>query len=745
MRFLKQLSTRSATLLLLCLGVVLLIAGRLFYLQVVGYDYYRSRVYGNILQTTPLAAARGEILDANGTVLATNITVYRVFLSPRDITSDAQAELIADGLSALLEVDKAFVLERAALRYHQDETIKRNVDSETGERVLAFIKEHQLSRQIYLEASEKRYYPLSSLASHVLGVVGTDGGLTGIEYSYNRYLCGTNGSYIYAKNALGQSLPYKYDGFVAAQDGATLVTTLDASLQAMLEKQVYEAYVDTDAQNRVTAVAMNVNTGGVLAMATYPNFDLNNPYTLDSVSAEKLNAYTGSNKRAYYNDLLFSLWNNKAVSDTYEPGSTFKILTCAMALEEGAVKTSDSFSCGGSATWGGRVIRCHKRTGHGSVSFGTGLQQSCNCALMSIADRLGQNTFYRYFTDFGLTEKTGIDLPSEAVSVYHPLSGFHTVELAVYSFGQTFRVTPLQQLSAICAVANGGTLVTPHIVSQIKDADGKILSEAETSIKRQVVSPEVCQTITQILEEGVSGNGGAKNAYVAGYQVAAKTGTSEVRDKLNANGESYLRIGSCVAYAPADNPQIAVILIVDEPQCQVKYGSVVAAPYVSAFLDEALPYLGFARDYTEAEVAKLGTVIENYQDLALSAAKSAIAKAGLSCKIVGTGDVVLRQIPSAGSVVEKEKGMVILYTEEKDVADTVVIPNVVGKTFHEANSILTNAGLNLRYTGAMNYDVGEAAVVTEQSLPADTEAPRGTVITITLRHLHDVDDRLETS
>lgn len=735
--FKKRLSGRSFVILFLCFCILLGVTGRLFFLQVYGHNDYRTKVMDNIMQTTPLSAKRGDILDRNGVALATSRTVYRVFISPRDIRDDAQVDLIAKGLSSLLGLEEEFIRKRAALRYHQDETIKRNVDAETGEKVINFIAENGLSRQVYLEASYQRYYPYATLASHLLGVVGTDGGLTGLEYAYNDYLAGIPGSYIYAKNALGQSLPYKLDDYIYAENGATLVTTIDMTLQSILEKQLYEAYIDTMAQNRVTGIVMNVNTGGILAMGTYPNFDLNSPYTLHDTYQAKLDVYSGENKQAYYTDLLFQSWNNKAISDTYEPGSTFKILTCAMALEEKVASLTDSFSCSGSATWGGRKIRCHKRTGHGSVSFGIGLQQSCNCALMTIADRIGQSKFYDYFLEFGFGEKTGIDLPSEAVSVYHHLSDFHTVELAVYSFGQTFRVTPLQQLTAISAVANGGHLVTPHIVSQILDKDGAILSETETNIKHQVISKETCSTLANILEEGVSGNGGAKNAYVPGYKIAAKTGTSEVRDQLNENGESYLRIGSCVAFAPADDPEIAMIIIVDQPQCQIKYGSVVAAPYVSAFLNEALPYLGFERTYTNTELEKLGVTVGSYLENDPKNAKRAIESLGISCEIIGNGPTVLKQIPAAGQTLEKKNGKVILYTETEISTTETVVPNCVGKTFLEANQMIVKSGLNVKFIGARNYDIGEYVTVVAQSIDAGTSVAQGTVLCITLCHLED--------
>lgn len=731
----RKIPTRCLLILGICMLAWLLILIRLFIMQVIDHTEYQKKVEDNILQNTNLAANRGILYDRNENALATNITAWRIFLSPKDIRTDADAQKIAQGLSKILNVSYDSLYKKASQKGQQDQTVVRNASNEVKNCVLAFIQENGFHREINLEATSTRYYPYATLASHVIGFTGTDGGLAGLEYKYNEYLSGISGQYIYAKNATGQSLPFLYSDYVRPKDGVSVHTTLDVVLQASLERQLEQTYRDSMAGNRVTGIVMDVNTGGIRAMATYPDFDPNAPFTLDSASQAKLDAYTGESTSAYKTELLYQMWNNKAISDTYEPGSTFKIITSAMALEENLVRVNENFSCSGSLRVPGypKAIRCHKRTGHGTQSFDKMLQQSCNPTIMTIAARVGSKNFFDYFTAFGFTARTGIDLPSEAKSIYHSQAELNQVELAVCAFGQTFRVTPLQQLTAIATVANGGTLLTPHLLEKLTTADGELLSAYTTKERGKVLSQEVCNTLAEILEQGVSGDGGAKNAYVAGYKIAAKTGTSEVRDKLDENGNASYRIGSCVAFAPADNPEIAVIIIVDEPHCQSIYGSMVAAPYISAFLSEALPYLGYQPSYTDAELAKQCIAIESYEGLSVARAKSAIMSKGLLCTVVGNGDTVLSQIPAGGSVLHKNTGRVILYTENAPLADTVTVPNVIGKTAREANRILINAGFNLSFSGALNFDVGVGATVIAQS-PAEGILPRGSVISLTFRH-----------
>ncbi len=732
---------RATAIGLVCIVAWSLIIMRLFDLQIVNYDKYQAKVLDNIQRETTLTAKRGIIYDRNMVQLATNYTVYRVFISPRDIEDDAQARLIATGLSEILGADYNEVIDRAGRKNRADETIKKNVSEEDADRVLEFIAEHKLDKQIHLEASTSRYYPYNTLAAHVIGLVGTDGGLLGLELEYNDYLSGTSGRYLTARNASGLSMPYKYDTYIDASNGANLVTTIDLTLQSMLEKELEKTYYDSKPLNRVTGVVMNPKTGAILAMGTYPSFDLNEPYKLTEEFQIKLDESgyePGSTEyKSLYNTLLYSMWKNKAVSELYEPGSTFKIITASSALEENVVKITDRFSCSGSHFVEGyrRPIHCWRRIGHGSLTFEEGLQHSCNSALMQIAARLGRDKFYDYFKAFGFTEKTGIDLPGEANSYYHAFSGFNQVELAVYSFGQTFKVTPLMLLTGISAVANGGYLVTPYVVEKLIDDDGNVLMSRETQVKRQVISETTAQELAGILERGVSGNGGAKNAYVAGYTVAAKTGTSEVRDVLNESGDSYLRVGSCVAYAPAEDPQIAVLIVVDQPQSESVYGSVVAAPYVSSFLNEALPYLGVERNYSEEDLARIAVTVGDYVGKKVSEARSKINLLGLGVEVRGDGDIVTYQMPAYGEAINKDTGKVILYCGNESPASSVTVPNVVGMNATNCNRTLMNSGLNILIDGTTNYDIASGAVVVAQVPEAGEVVSPGTVVTVTLRYL----------
>ena len=422
-------------------------------------------------------------------------------------------------------------------------------------------------------------------------------------------------------------------------------------------------------------------------------------------------------------NLCMSMWNNKAITETYEPGSTSKIFTTSMALEEKVAKVTDMFSCSGSSVISGWTIHCHKRAGHGSLNFEQGLQHSCNPVMMRLAERIGISAFCKYFAAFGLTKKTGIDLPGETSSVYTPENKMTILDLAVYSFGQRFNVSAIQQITAVAAVANGGTRVTPHVVRQIKDDKGDVIASFDTNTVRQVVSKETASEISRILAEGVAGTGGAANAYVAGYSVAAKTGTSE-----KGTGSSA-RIASTVAYAPSYDPQVVCIIIVDEPTTGVIYGSTIAAPYVGKVIEDTLEYLGVPRVYTEKEKQSVPIEVPNLRGSSLDAATASLKAVKLSYKVIGNGTSVVRQLPEAGGTVSPENGSVILYTELSE-AQTATVPDVKGKTAEQANEILTDAGFNISVSGATGS--GEATVYTQSAQPG-TQLPVGTVITVDFR------------
>lgn len=768
--------TTNRLVLVFCFFLVVgtVIVAYLANYQLKMYDYYQSMVLNQLTIQTEVNPERGKILDTNGNILATNVTVYNVIISPHDIiqameqdeelNSDddvdndvyyefadpeygltykgtRQDELIAKVLSVYLSVDYDKIMEKAAKQNRMYEVIKNNVDDKTAEKIKSFIAEFGLKNQIYFIAGAKRYYPKSDLASHVIGFTNSEGvGIYGLERYYNNVLEGTSGRYIIAQDARNNDMPFEYERYIEASNGYNLVTTIDMYIQYELENQLEKTFIESGAQNRVAGIVMDVNTGGILAMATYPSFDLNNPYVLDDFSAAKLQGMDEDSKEysELYWELLYTMWNNKAITETYEPGSTFKIITTAMAFEEQVVTPTDHFYCGGSYTIEGwsKPISCHYKAGHGDVTFTVGLQQSCNPVLMQIAERVGKEKFYNYFEAFGYTSKTGIDLPGEVNTIYSSYKNFSNVSLAVYSFGQTFKTTPIQQIRAISSVANGGYLMTPHLIKGIVDDDGNVIQSFETETVRQVVSTENCKTITGILEEGVAGNGGAKNAYVKGYRVAAKTGTSEKKDKYDEYGNTPWRVGSCVAYAPADSPQIAAVIMVDEPSISSVYGSVVAAPYISNLLSFILPYIGVEAQYTAEELENLDVTLSNYVGATVENAVADLSWRGFAYEIIGSGDTVTAQVPQAGSLISSDSGILLLYTGDEQPANTITVPDVMGMTAYNANNTLVNLGLNVTFSGSVN---GSSATVISQNPAAGTVVSRGTIIEVTLRHLDMTD------
>ena len=738
----SKLSRRFLFLAIVLTVCFCVLSVRLFYLCINENDKYSKMADDNILSETPLKADRGNIYDRNMQMLATNETKWRIFLSPRDIDDEEEAEKIARGLcNALGEaVSYESVYKSATMWTARDRTVLRNATAEQKDAVLRFALAYGYTDALRTEATSTRVYPYGSVACHVLGFTGTDEGLSGLEAYYDEYLRGTDGVYLSSKDAAGGRLPDEADSFIPAVDGCDLVTTVDVTLQRLLENQLERTYADSEAANRVTGIVMDPNDGSLLAMATYPSYDLNSPFELDEYSLARLEdeyeKETDEYKKAK-REALYAMWNNKAVSVLYEPGSTFKIITASIALEERVSSLSDRFFCSGSlkVQGYGMPIRCHKRTGHGSVSFAEALQKSCNPTMMTLAARIGGTRFMDYFISFGYASKTGIDLPGEALGIYHEREDFNTVELAVYSFGQTFKITPLRQLTSVCAVANGGMSVTPHMVSRIVNADGETVWQYTAEKEKRILSAETCRTVNAILEEGVSGDGGAKNAGVAGYKIAAKTGTSQKRDIKDEN----LYVGSCVAYAPSDDPQIAVIIVVDEPHSGIYYGSAVAAPYVSAFLEEALPYLGIEPNYTEAEQAARELEVGNYIGSGVKEARRALEELGLTVETVGEGEKVIAQIPSAGEKVVKKLGRVILLTTEGEGSkDTLSVPTVVGKTATDAIELLVGLGFNIEIDGVRDYGRGVGATVIAQSA-INGELPRGSVIRLTLRYLDGED------
>ncbi|MBO7762992.1 MAG: PASTA domain-containing protein [Clostridia bacterium] len=739
-------TAKRASILLLIFSLILTyLGGRLFLLQIPGYRAAQEKVMDEITVSSALAAKRGDILDSSGRILATDKTVYRIYISPKNIARRekedgiAYGERIARGLSSLLGLSYETVLAKTKKIRYLDETVSKNVEEDTVQSILSFIEEERLDGLILTEATESRYYPYGTLAAHVLGFTGSDRqGLYGLEYSYNEDLSGKDGQYLFAVDAHGNDKSYQYTTFEPATDGLSLVTTLDTFIQRELESVLAEIIEEFDVRDRATGIVMDVNTGAILAMATAPTFDLNSPYTPDALSLSRLSSlgyspgseeYTAKKK-----EYLQEMWKNKAVSELYEPGSTFKIVTSAIALDLGVTTPDDaSFFCGGSySPVNGVRISCWRRIGHGhGFTYGYGLQQSCNCAMMQVIARIGSEKFYQYVSEFGILEPTGIDLAGEARSIFHSLSGLGTVELATSSFGQRFKVSPLTELTAIAAVANGGYLVTPHLIDRLVDQDGKTVYQYAAKAKRQVVSESAARQVSSILEEGVSGTGASRNAYAAGYRIAAKTGTSEKLDKQDENGGYSLRIGSCVGYAPYDDPQIAMIIVVDEPTT-AHYGATVAAPYISRMMSRVLPYLGYDPVYKSEEEAIREVTVGNYVGMTVKDAEKALAALGIHAVFEGsdTNAVITRQMPTVGGVLNATLGSVILYTEQKE-EETAVVPSLIGLSPKDATAELLKSGLNIRLSGA-SCTGAEAGIpkAYSQSIPPGTAVARGTPITV---------------
>ena len=699
---------------------------------------YKKKVYDQVTTSAAIKAKRGAIYDRNMKLLATDKTVYRIFISSREIKKATKrddknyTDIISNSLACALSLKANEISEKISTTNKLDVTIKKNASEDEYKAVLEIISENSLTNMIFTEAQTTRYYPEGTLAAHTLGFVGSDlQGLYGLEYSYNSVLSGKDGYYLYAKDANGNTLPNEYATFTDPTDGYSIVTTLDLFVQGELEEQLEKIRISHGVENRVTGVVMDTSTGAILAMATTTPFNPNSPYELDTISLGKLekSGFTeGSDEyKSYKKELLETMWSNKAVSETYEPGSTFKIVTVASALDAGVVSEKDVFSCHGYLSVGGYNIRCHKKGGHGSgFNLAYGLQMSCNPTMMTIAERLGSNAFYEYVEAFGYFEKTGIDLPSEATTIFHDAENIGTTELATASFGQRFKVSIIRQLTSVASIANGGKLVTPHLVEKIIDKNGNCIENKEYETRGRVVSETVAKTVADILEKGVSGDGGAKNAAVDGYKIAAKTGTSEKFDVLDENGNSYLRIGSTVAFSLSDDGGIAVIIVVDEPTSTVKYGSVVAAPYVSSFLESTLPYLGYT-----SSAEKIYTSVDSLIGISTSDAVKKLKDAGIEYLVIGNGETIVAQTPTPNDPFINTVGKVILYTEN-DSEKYASAPNIIGISIDAANEIIIQSGLNIRIKGISGD--GKATVVS-QSIPPGSVVPLGTVIELEILYL----------
>ncbi|MBP1558036.1 MAG: PASTA domain-containing protein [Oscillospiraceae bacterium] len=714
---------------LVCMGVLIY---RLSVLQITGGQEYQQRAVAQQMRSVSINANRGTIYDRNGKELATSATVWNVILVPAYI-EDEEVEPIAAGLAEILGKEKDEIAARCANKERYYELVGNKVEEETAQKVLA-LAEQLGTKGITLEEDTKRYYPYGDLAAQVLGFTGSENkGAYGIEAYYEETLAGTPGRKVSAQNAMGTDLDFQYKELYEAKEGNSLVLTIDETIQHYLEKHLETAVIEHNVKNGAAGIIMDANTCEVLAMATAPDFDPNKPLELgDPNKQAQLELLEEDSEE--YNEFLrqaqYDQWRNKVISDPYEPGSVFKIVTAATALENGVASLNDTFECTGSTTVSGNRFGCWKAAGHGVQTFTQAIENSCNPAFIAIGARIGGADFYEAFERYGLAEPTGIDLPGEAdnaglVQSYTNLTKEGGVELASTSFGQTFKVSALQLCTAVCASVNGGTLYQPYIVKQVLDPEGNVISTTQPEAKRQVISEETSETI-RYLTEMVVKEGSGRNATIPGYRIGGKTGTSEKIDLLIQTGRDE-NILSFVGIAPADDPQIVCLIMLDEPTLENAFGSTIAAPVVGAVLSEVLPYLGIDPEYSDEELANMDITVGNYVGMVPHDAQAALTQKTLKARIIGDGGTVIAQVPSSGEDIPRG-GTVVLYTDQLSQEDTVVVPGVIGMSGAEANRTIVNAGLNIKVKGVDTELPGAVAV---RQSPAEGESvPPGTIITV---------------
>ena len=729
------------------------LAARLYVLQIRDHEKYEELAISQQLRETGASAERGTIYDCNMNILAMSANVENVYLSPAEIEMyDEDPELIAQKLSEILGVDYDSVLEKTRNTGSWYVTVAKKIEKETADKVREFKTEYGL-KGVRLESDTKRYYPYSSLACHVIGFVGTDNyGLDGLEAQYDSALCGTSGKYMRATNAYGTDLLFnQYEGYTGAENGLDLVTTIDLTIQHYVEKALYQAVEDYDIQNGAGAIAMDVNTGKILAMASIGGYDLNNFLDVSDEAQSAIDgAVTEEEKEQLLADAQRLQWRNKTLSDTYEPGSTFKIITLSMALEEGKVSLEDSFFCGGNVQVQGRTnpVRCWKTAGHGSQTLTQAVQHSCNVAFVNIGMRVGAETFYKYCDAFGflsltddsseqLTAKTGIDLGGESGSIWWSRDTFcsekNKSQLAAASFGQTFTITPLQLITAVSACVNGGYLMQPYVAESLLDSEGNTVYNREPTVVRQVISEETSSTVCSILEQvvGDPNDGTGRNAAVSGYRIGGKTGTSEkVSYEAETGKKEY--IVSFIGFAPADDPQIALLVLLDSPSNESGIyvsGGQMAAPTVGKMFADILPYMGIEPVYDADELEKIDKAVPELEGLSVEEAKAKLSDDGFECRLIGSGGTVTDQLPAANAVIA-DGSTVIIYAGAEPSAGLETMPDLRNMSYAEAAAELSKYGLFARTDTVIS--ASDSQRVFSQSIVPGTPVKHGTIIEVTL-------------
>ena len=719
-----------------------LVSSRLLYLQTFQAEELQHRAVEQQLSDTLLPAKRGSIFDRNGNVLAQSVTVWDIVLEPASIKNDEDREIIAKGLSEILKVDYNKLLEQT----HENNfysVVKTKVDTDVKDRVLDFcqkLRDDGVSGIVDTIENYKRYYTNDNFLADVLGFVGADSqGLAGVEYQYDEYLTGKSGRLISARNAVGGEMPFDNEQKIDAVDGYNLTLTIDEYIQSVMEKYVRETIDEFRVANRGCAIMMNVKTGAILGFACEDSFNPNEPFKIANTKIkEELDKLPEDKQDEAYGKAQTRQWRNKGVSDTYVPGSVFKMVTASAVLSEGLIKKDTRFECEGIyyPFEGSRGISCWLSLGHGEQTLEQALCNSCNPAFMQMGFMLGRETFYEYYVAFGLSEKTGIDLPGESDDYFFQhdgVCGMDLTDLAVASFGQNFKITPIQMLSACAAIANKGKLLTPYVVQNISDSKGNVVKTTEVKERHQAISEDVAKQVCKMLQNNVL-HGGGTNGYIAGYRIAAKTGTSQkIVDEDGNPTNDY--VGSFCGFAPADDPEIALICYFDTPDPEINYyGSAVAGPCFRNILGDVLPYLGIEKVYSKEELNNLDTVTGAFIGANVKDAETLITSSHLKYKVVGSGDTVLAQNPAPYTTIPKD-GTVILYTdppkegEDTIEKETVTVPDFSNKTLTEVNRIAAEVDLNISISGSLSSEGSSYAK--SQDIAPGTKVVPFTVIKVT--------------
>lgn len=726
----QRLRQRTAILILLILvlgfGAAVL---RLTYLTTIQSSELQESAVDLQLADTTVSAKRGTIYDANGNVLAESASVWQVVMSPVNFKNDKQRQAAAKGLSEIFDLEYNDVLDDTKQQSHYV-VVKRRIESDEREKVLELIdtlkKDYSCSGVIQLLDDYKRYYPKNSLASSVIGFTGSDDqGLEGIEYEYDSYLSGTPGRIITAQNARGTDMPFRYEQNVESEDGNNVYLTIDETIQSICEKYMQKGVEDNNVLNKGVCIAMDVNTGAILAMVTTDGYDLNNPYELSAKDKKKIKSTSKKKQAEAESAALSNMWRNKAVADTYMPGSVFKMCVASAALEENLVNEKTSFTCTGSISVEGETIHCSNISGHGTQNFVEVISNSCNPAFIQIGQMLGAGKFRQYYQGFGFSDKTGIDLPGEAEDSFWKEGKMGGVDLAVASFGQNFTITPIQMITACAAVSNGGYVVQPHVVSKITDSKGNVIKTVDKKVKRQVISDDTSKKMNEYLEYNTERQGAAAG-YISGYKVAGKTGTTEKRGvtKFESSfSEDY--ISSFCGYAPADDPQIAMLVFFDTPDGDAYYGSQVSSPVFINIMSEVLPYLDVKTSYTDEELGYVDASAGDYTGVSVDEAKTAVEADGFTATVKGNGSTVISQIPTVSSGLQKG-GSIVLYTDSDSQSETVSVPSLIGLSPDEVNDVASDYGLNVSFSGATT----SSGTSSSQNIEAGTSVSPGTVITV---------------